>query len=98
MAAATLPLDDLVVLETGEGIAPAYAGKLLAEVGATVIRVEPPGGGPLFRSTPLVGRDGGPQVGAPYLHLNRGKQSVGLDLHRPGGPDVVRRRSRPRTC
>lgn len=85
---AALPLDDLVVLETGESIAPAYAGKLLAEIGATVIRVEPPGGGPLFHSAPLVGRDGGVQVGAPYLHLNRGKQSVALALQRPGGPEA----------
>ncbi len=88
---ALLPLDDLVVLETGEGIASAYAGKLLAEVGATVIRVEPPGGGPFFQSAPLVGRDGGTRVGAPYLHLNRGKQSVGLDLHGAGGPEAFGR-------
>jgi len=91
VAAASLPLDDLVVVEAGEGIAPAYAGKLLAEVGATVIRVEPPGGGALFRSAPLVGREGAAPVGAPYLHLNRGKQSVGLDLHREGGPEAFGR-------
>jgi crotonobetainyl-CoA:carnitine CoA-transferase CaiB-like acyl-CoA transferase len=41
------PLDDLLVVEAGEAITPAYASKLLAELGATVIRIDPPCGGRL---------------------------------------------------
>ncbi len=85
-------LADLTIVEIGESIAVAYAGKLFAELGARVIRVDPLSGGDLYRSAPLVGRDvAGLRVGAPYLHLNRGKQSIGLDLAADGGQDVLSR-------
>ena len=38
------PLDGLRVLETATGIAGPYAGRLLAMLGATVVKVEPPDG------------------------------------------------------
>jgi crotonobetainyl-CoA:carnitine CoA-transferase CaiB-like acyl-CoA transferase len=92
VAAARLPLDDLLVVEVGEAIAPAYAGKLLAEVGATVIRIDPPAGGRLYRSAPLAGRDhAGLGVSAAYLHLNRGKKSAGLDLGTGPGREALGR-------
>jgi crotonobetainyl-CoA:carnitine CoA-transferase CaiB-like acyl-CoA transferase len=37
-------LDDLLVIEAGEAIAPAYASNLLAELGTTVIRIDPHAG------------------------------------------------------
>jgi len=61
-------LDGLRVLELGSGMAGAMAGMVLAENGAELIRVEPPGGDP-ERDRP----------GALVWH--RGKRSVVLDLH-----------------
>jgi crotonobetainyl-CoA:carnitine CoA-transferase CaiB-like acyl-CoA transferase len=51
-----LPLADIKVLDTG-GALTAYAGKLLSDLGADVVLVEPPGGDPLRRRPPL--RDNG---------------------------------------
>lgn len=85
-----LPLDDLVVIELGETIATAYTGKLLAELGASVIRVDALDGGALYRSDPLIGEDGtGLKVGAAWLHLNRQKQSVTCALNTAGGHEIV---------
>lgn len=87
---APLPFDDLLVVELGETIAPAHAGRLLAELGATVVRVDPPGGGRLYQTPPLVGSDSnGHPAGAAYLHLNRSKKSVVLDLETPDGCDLL---------
>lgn len=86
------PLDDVVVVEAGETIAPAYAGKLLAELGATVIRIDRPCGGRLYRTPPLVGRDDtGLPVSAAYLYLNRGKKSVAIDAGADMGRNAVAR-------
>jgi len=91
-ATAPLPLDDLVAIELGDTIASAYAGKLLADLGATVIRVDTLGGGAFYRSEPLVGRDAeGLKVSAAWLHLNRGKQSITCALDTVGGQDILGR-------
>lgn len=84
------PLDDLTVVEIGDAIAPAYAGRLLADLGATVVRIEDPDGGMLYRSGPRVGHDHtGLGVGTAYLHLNRGKRSVGLRLEAEGADEPL---------
>src|SRR5882762_7042119 len=68
-------LSDFVVVELATGIAGPYAGKLFADAGAQVIKVEPPGGDPeRHRSAPgveLGGRDA-----ALFQHLNAGKRSL----------------------
>jgi crotonobetainyl-CoA:carnitine CoA-transferase CaiB-like acyl-CoA transferase len=79
--AARAPYDDITVVELGESIAAAYVGKQLAELGATVIRVDDPSGRGLYGFPPVVGIDAaGHQVGAAYLHLCRNKRSLALDL------------------
>ncbi|MFN0027850.1 MAG: CoA transferase [Acidimicrobiales bacterium] len=70
------PLAGLRVLELADGIAGPYAGRLLAMLGATVVKVEPPGGDPA--RTKQVDDEPLPQ-GQPsplYLHLNAGKHNV----------------------
>lgn len=68
-------LDGLRVLEFAEEIAGPYAGKLLADAGAEVIKVEAPDGDPLRRwsasGADLAGRDG-----ALFQYLNTSKRSV----------------------
>lgn len=72
------PLDGLRVLETASGIAGPYAGRLLAMLGATVVKVEPEGGDPartqMIDDEPLSGTLGG--LSPLFVHLNAGKQNV----------------------
>lgn len=49
------PLSDVTALELTTGVAGPYAGKLLAILGARVLKVEPPGGDPCRQEPPLVG-------------------------------------------
>jgi crotonobetainyl-CoA:carnitine CoA-transferase CaiB-like acyl-CoA transferase len=68
-----LPLQGLRVLDLGSYISGPCAAVLLAEMGAEVIKVEPPGGDP-FRKW----ESGG--LNATFVAFNRGKSSVVLDL------------------
>jgi crotonobetainyl-CoA:carnitine CoA-transferase CaiB-like acyl-CoA transferase len=68
---------------------------LLADLGADVIKVEPPeGDGSRAWGPPWIGAaaDGtGPATAAYYLSANRNKRSIRLDLKTPGGGEVLRR-------
>ena len=69
-----VPLTGLRVLETASGIAGPYAGRLLAMLGATVVKVEPEGGDPARTQAvddqPISG------LSPLYVHLNAGKLNV----------------------
>jgi crotonobetainyl-CoA:carnitine CoA-transferase CaiB-like acyl-CoA transferase len=87
------PLAGLRVADCSTVLAGPYCTMLLADLGADVVKVEPPEGdatrgwGP-----PWVGRDAdGTRTAAYYLAVNRNKRSVRLDLHRAEGRDVLRR-------
>lgn len=70
------PLEGITVLEIGHTVAAPYAGMILAELGADVIKVESPNGGDYSRGMPPH-RDGKSSV---YQALNRGKKSICVDL------------------
>jgi len=74
------PLDGVVVLEcsTLEGVQ--YAGRLLASLGANVIKVEPPEGDPLRGRPPFLQDTDGRQSSVFFEAVNAGKSSVVLDL------------------
>ncbi|WHT22864.1 CoA transferase [Crossiella sp. CA-258035] len=76
------PLDGLVVIEAGRRLQGPLAGHLLRLLGATVIRVEPPGGDLLRGMPPMAG-----DTSARFRAINDGKQVVRLDLHSPAGRD-----------
>jgi crotonobetainyl-CoA:carnitine CoA-transferase CaiB-like acyl-CoA transferase len=76
----SLPLVGISVIECGQGVAAAYAAKLMALLGADVIKVEPPGGdvsryrGPYYNDTPDLNQSG------LFMYLNADKKGVTLDL------------------
>ncbi|QOL48968.1 CaiB/BaiF CoA transferase family protein [Massilia litorea] len=82
----TKPLQGLRVIELGQLIAGPFAGKMLAEFGAEVIKIEPPGSGDPLRKWRLLHE--GTSVW--WAVQSRNKQSVSLDLRTPEGQDVVR--------
>ena len=77
--AAVGPLAGIRVAEFGTGAALAYCGKLFADFGAQVVKVEPPGGDPDRRLAPLVDAGGGRLESAVFAWLNTNKQSVIVD-------------------
>ena len=79
------PLAGLRVVELGNFIAAPTAGRLLADFGAEVIKVERPGTGDELRNWRLNAGD----TSMLYRTINRGKRSVELDLHEPRGREVV---------
>ncbi|MCW2725032.1 MAG: CoA transferase [Frankiales bacterium] len=82
-----LPLAGIRVLEIGQVISGPYAGLLLADLGAEVTKVEPPGTGDSTRN-PAVTAMGGKS--ATFLTLNRNKRSICLDLRDPADQATLR--------
>ncbi|BBB62404.1 CoA transferase [Undibacterium sp. KW1] len=80
------PLHGVRVLEMGQLIAGPFAAKMLAEFGAEVIKIEPPGTGDPLRKWRLLHE--GTSVW--WAAQSRNKQSVTLDLRTPEGQDVIR--------
>ncbi|MDG1086311.1 MAG: CoA transferase, partial [Acidimicrobiales bacterium] len=78
------PLDGWTVIELSSQ-ATAFAGKLLADMGADVIVVEPPGGSPLRSLGPFLDDQPGPEHSLYWWHYNTSKRSVVLDLEDPEG-------------
>lgn len=86
------PLAGIRVVDCSTVLAGPYATMLLADLGADVVKVEPPDGdmtrgwGP-----PWVGSEAeGTQTAAYYLAVNRNKRSIRLDIKQPAGADVLR--------
>jgi crotonobetainyl-CoA:carnitine CoA-transferase CaiB-like acyl-CoA transferase len=77
------PLTDLRVVVRASGVAAAYAGRLLAAMGAETILLEPPQGSPLRREPPFL--DGSDQVSALFAYLAAGAQSLVCDLETEAG-------------
>ncbi len=84
--AAAPPLDGVRVLEIGSTVAVPAAGRLLADFGAEVIKMEPPGGDHL-RTWGVAAPDG---TSWWFKSHNRGKRFVELDLHKPEDAAVAR--------
>ncbi len=80
------PLEGVRIVESSM-LGPAEMGGLLADLGADVIKVEPPGGDYGRRMTwPIIrSQDGTGENSLLSLHINRGKRSIILDLRQPEG-------------
>lgn len=85
------PLRSVRVLELSRVLAGPWAAQTLADLGASVIKVERPGIGDDTRSwgPPFAERADGVRDAAYFLSANRGKQSVTIDFTRPEGRKLV---------
>ena len=81
------PLAGIKVVEIGQLIAGPYAGRLLAEFGATVVKIEPPGIGDPLRKWRVMHGD----TSLWWYLQARNKRSVTADLKSPEGQEIVRR-------
>jgi len=84
-------LSDLRVVELAQGIAGPYCGKLFADLGASVIKVEPPEGDRSRRYGPFPNDTPDPEKSGLYLHLNTAKKSLTLDTSVKSGQVVLKK-------
>lgn len=91
------PLDDLTIIDCSMAYAGPFGTALLADLGADVIKVEPPTGD-TFRALPpfppdyghaVAGTDAGADYGMAFASVNRNKRSVRLDLKDPDDAEVL---------
>ncbi len=80
------PLQHLTILDLSRVLACPFASMILAELGATVIKVEQPGAGDETRGfEPQLAQDS-----AYYFACNRSKASITVNLRQPGGQNIIR--------
>ena len=87
------PLSGIRVIELARILAGPWAGQLLADLGADVVKVENPDGGDDTRKwgPPFVTGAEGENLSAAYYHsANRGKRSIALDFTTPEGAATLR--------
>lgn len=84
--AGSRPLAGLRVLDLSRVVSGPLCGRMLADLGADVIKVEPPEGDSTRRVPPFV--EG---VSVYFAQMNAGKRNVGIDLKAPGAPALVAR-------
>src|SRR5690349_13868639 len=74
------PFAGLLVLDLTRVLAGPYAALMMAELGARVIKIEPPEGDDARRYGPFVGGENGVSKSGYFMSINRGKESIALDL------------------
>ncbi len=80
------PLSDVCVCDLTQNLAGPFCAQILGDLGAMVIKVEPPGGDPARAwGPPFWGTDG-----MLFLSANRNKRSIVLDLKTDGGRRILR--------
>jgi len=83
-----LPLEDIKVLDLSHALAGPYCSTMLADYGAHVYKIEPPGAGDISRAwgSPMPGGET-----AYFVSLHRNKQGVVIDLKNPEGKELFLR-------
>src|SRR6266498_4492031 len=66
-------------------------GRMLADLGMEVIKIEPPGGDPVRKLAPFVKLPNGSELSTPFAHLNAGKASKVLDLDKEADREAFRK-------
>src|ERR1043166_3462196 len=84
-------LEGFRIIECGEMVAAAYATRLMADMGAEVIKIERPQSGDAARQRgPFPGRIPHPEKSGLFLYLNVNKRGITLDLEQPRGQELLR--------
>ncbi len=91
MSRPELPLAGIRVVDCSTVLAGPYCTMVLADLGAEVIKVEPPEGDSTRGWGPPWVGNGANRTAAYYLAINRNKRSIALDLRTPWGAGVLRR-------
>ena len=84
-------LSDLSVLELAQGVAGPFCGKLFADLGADVIKIEPPEGDRARRHGPFPGDEAHSERSGQFIYLNHNKRSVTLDIRDEAARALLRR-------
>ena len=84
-------LSGVKVVELATMVSGPYCGKLLADLGADVIKIEPPEGDPARQYGPFPKTGPDKEQSALFLYLNTSKRGVTLDLDKPEGIEVFKR-------
>ena len=85
------PLHGIRVIECGGMVSAAYAAKLMADLGAEIIKIEEPDGDNARRRGPFPGHVPHPEKSGLFLYLNTNKLGVTLNLQTARGQDLLRR-------
>src|SRR5437764_3932873 len=91
MAAPERPLHGLRVVDLTRMLAGPYCTMLLADLGADVVKVEPPGGDGTRSTGPFAEDDELRAYGGYFQSVNRNKRSIAVDLKQEAGREVVAR-------
>ncbi|MBI64046.1 MAG: hypothetical protein CL778_02050 [Chloroflexi bacterium] len=78
------PLNGIKILEFGSFIAGPFAGQILADMGADVVKIEPPSGDPWRNSSRIMENEG-----RGFITLNRGTRSLSIDLKNSNSREIL---------
>ncbi len=106
MTSESLPLQPFTVVEVNDAgvplclrLATSLAAKIAADLGANVIKIEPPGGDPVRQAPPLLPNGSGTGASALFQFLNTSKRSLILDLGTESGrANLVQLLDRSHAC
>jgi crotonobetainyl-CoA:carnitine CoA-transferase CaiB-like acyl-CoA transferase len=83
-------LADLKIIEVGEMVSAPYCTKLMADMGADVVKIERPGAGDLARTRgPFPKDEPHPEKSGLFLYLNANKRGITLDIATPDGMAIL---------
>ena len=87
---ARTPFDAIRIVECGEGVSAAFGAKLLADLGAEVIKIESPAGDLTRRRGPFPNNEPDLEKSGLFIYLNANKRGVVADLERVEGRELLR--------
>ncbi len=89
------PLSGVVVLDFTRAVAGAFCTRLLCDMGARVVKIEPPQMGDMTRmmtfDDPIAAKYLLPTISPMFIHSNAGKEAICADLKRPEAIDAIKR-------